>query len=229
MKTVKLRRNLIVILLLTVSFWTYVEIVNRNSRNMTARQKVLKAIYPVFTGFNRLIGRNSKVLINKEKTQPPESIYDLSVVLNDGTRLWLKDLKGKKIMLVNSASDCGYTGQYVELQKLYQQHKEKLMIICFPANDFKQQEKNSDKEIEEFCTYNYSISFPLAAKSVVIKSPRQNEVYQWLTDKTKNGWNDQQPSWNFCKYIISESGVLISYFDPAISPLGDQVTGVINN
>jgi glutathione peroxidase len=229
MKTIKLKRLVIVILLLATSFWLYVEVVNRNSKNMTARQKVLKAIYPLFTGYNRLFGKNTKIITNKDNVQPVQSIYNLSVQLNDGTRLALSDLKGKKILLVNTASDCGYTGQYAELQKLYQQHKGKIMVIGFPANDFKQQERKTDEEIEKFCTYNFGVSFPLAAKTVVIKSPEQNEVYKWLTDKTKNGWNVQQPSWNFSKYIINEQGVLTSYFDPAISPLSDWVLKALTN
>ena len=196
---------------------------------MTVRQKVLKAIYPLFTGYNRLFGKNTKIITNKSNTEPLQSIYDLSVMLNDGKRLSLNDLKGKKILLVNTASDCGYTGQYVELQKLYQQHKEKLVVLGFPANDFHGQEKETDEEIEKFCNHNYGVSFPLAAKSVVIRSPKQNEVFQWLTDKSKNGWNDQEPSWNFSKYIVNENGVLTGYFDPAISPLSDKILKTMTN
>ena len=186
----QLKRVGIVILLLAASFMVYVEVVNRNTRNMTVRQKVLKAIYPVFTGVSRLLGKNSRVITNNTSAQPLESIYNLSIRLNDGSQLFLNDLRGKKILFVNTASDCGYTGQYVELQKLYQQHKQTLVVIGFPANDFKQQEQHSDREIENFCTYNYGVSFPLAAKSVVVKGPNQNDVYQWLTDKNKNGWNN---------------------------------------
>jgi len=196
---------------------------------MTARQKVLKSIYPIFTLLNRLLNRNTRVIVNKKNIQPVESLYDLSIVLIDGSRMALKDLKGKKIMLVNTASDCGYTGQYVELQNLYKQYKEKLVIIGFPANDFKQQEKQNDAEIENFCTYHYGVSFPLAAKSVVIRSPEQNEVYKWLTDKNKNGWNQHQPSWNFSKYLINEHGILTQYFDPAVSPMSDEVVNSIRN
>lgn len=196
---------------------------------MTVRQKVLKVIYPMLTGYNRLFKKNIRIIANKENIFPFKSIYDLSVQLNDGSRLFFKELKGKKIMLVNTASDCGYTGQYVELQKLYQQYKEKLVVIAFPANDFQQQEKRTDEEIEKFCTYNYGVSFPLAAKSIVIRSPKQNEIYQWLTDKSKNGWNEQQPSWNFSKYIVNEEGILTNYFDPAISPLSDEVLNMMKN
>lgn len=229
MKRLNLKRPVIVILLIAASFAIYVEVVNRNTRNMTVRQKVLKAIYPVFSGVNRLFGKNSRVITNKTNARPLESIYDLSIQLNDGSRLSLNDLRGKKILFVNTASDCGYTGQYVELQKLHQEYKETLVVIGFPANDFKQQEQSSDREIEEFCTYNYGVSFPLAAKSVVIKSPKQNEVYQWLTDKNKNGWNIQQPSWNFAKYIVNEQGVLTGYWDPAVSPLSAELLKFAGN
>lgn len=223
MKSFNLRRLVIVILLLAASFWIYVELVNRNAKDMTVKQKVLKAIYPMFSGLNRLFGNNTQIVKNNSNIQPKQSIYDLSVQLNDGSKLSLANLKGKKLLLVNTASDCGYTGQYVELQKLYQEHKEKLVVIGFPANDFHGQEPKSDQEIEQFCTINFGVSFPLAAKSVVIKSPGQNEVFQWLTDKSKNGWNDEQPSWNFSKFVVDENGILTNYFDPAISPLSDEV------
>ena len=229
MKMVKLKRVGMVILLMTALFAIYVGVVNRNTKNMTVRQKVLKAIYPVFTSVNRLFRKNSDIITNKANAQPLQSIYSLSIQLNDGSRLAINDLKGKKILFVNTASDCGYTGQYAELQKLYQQHKETLVVIGFPANDFRQQERNSDKEIEEFCVHNYQVSFPLAAKSVVVRSPKQNDVYQWLTDKNKNGWNTRQPSWNFSKYIVNEQGVLTSYFDPAVSPLSDDLLEFARN
>lgn len=196
---------------------------------MTFRQKVLKAIYPVFAGYNRLFGKNSKIKRNSSRGTPPTSIYDLSIQLNNGSRLLLKELKGKKLLIVNTASDCGFTGQYTELQKLYTQNKDELIIIGFPANDFREQEKKSDEEIENFCTYNFGVSFPLAAKSVVVKSPQQNELYRWLTDKSKNGWNDKQPSWNFAKYLVNEDGVLVAYFDPAVSPLDDEILKTVNN
>lgn len=229
MKRFNLKRLGIVILLIAASFAIYVEVVNRNSRNMTVRQKVLKAIYPLFTGVNRLFGKNSRVITNKTNARPLESIYNLSIQLNDGSRLSLNDFRGKKILFVNTASDCGYTGQYVELQKLHQEHKETLVVIGFPANDFKEQEQRSDSEIERFCTYNYGVSFPLAAKSVVIRSPKQNEVYQWLTDKNKNGWNIQQPAWNFAKYIVNEQGILTGYYDPAVSPLSAELLKFAGN
>ena len=223
MKRRPLYRVVIGILLLIASFWIYVAVVNRNSYNMTARQKVLKAVYPFFTSMNRLLGKNARIIQNKNNTRPIRSFYDLTISLNNGRKLSFSQFKGKKVLLVNTASDCGYTGQYIELQKLYKDNKNKLIVIGFPANDFKQQEKQTDDEIEKFCTYNYGVSFPLAAKSTVIPSADQNEVFTWLSDHEKNGWNDQPPSWNFSKYLINEEGILTHYFDPAISPLSKEV------
>jgi len=225
----KLRKILIVILLIVIAFWGYVEIVNRNSRNMSLRQKILKAIYPLYTGFKKMTGKGNKVVSNDKKVSPPSSLYDLSVTLNNGDFFQLSELKGKKILLVNTASDCGYTAQYDDLQKLYEKNEETLAIIGFPANDFKQQEKGSDEEIAEFCRINYGVTFPLAKKSSVIKSDNQNEIFKWLSDKNKNGWNDWAPSWNFSKYLVDENGVLINYFGPSVSPLSSDVMNAIGN
>ena len=130
-------------------------------------------------------------------------------------------------MLVNTASNCGYTSQYDDLQKLYESFRDKLVIIAFPANDFKEQEKGSDEEIAEFCRVNYGVTFPLAAKSSVVKGKHQNEVFKWLSDETLNGWNDQEPTWNFCKYLVDEEGKLIKFFDTGVSPLSDDVKNAI--
>src|SRR5258705_9064820 len=130
-------------------------------------------------------------------------------------------------MLVNTASDCGYTGQYDALQKLYEQNEGRLVIIGFPANDFKQEEKGTDEEIAQFCKLNFGVSFPLMKKSVVVKTAEQNEVFKWLTDSAKNGWNNKPPSWNFTKYIVNEEGVLTNYFGSSVSPAGKDVKNAI--
>src|SRR5258706_553391 len=196
---------------------------------MTLRQTVLKIIYPLWIFYNKLAGIRSKVLKNKIRLDPPQSFYTLAAQLNDGTELNFDSLKGKKVLLVNTASDCGYTNQYHDLQKLFEEKKEQLTVIGFPANDFKQQEKGNDKEIAEFCQANFGIGFPLARKSSVTRGPLQNPVFKWLTDKTKNGWTNKQPSWNFSKWLIDEQGMLTHYFDPAISPLGEEVARAINS
>jgi glutathione peroxidase len=221
----KLKRLAIVLLILIAAFAVYVEIVNRNSTNMTYRQKVLKTVYPALMWFAKLMGKNTKELSGTK--QPPVSFYSLQTTLNNGDTLDFASLKGKKILLVNTASDCGYTNQYEDLQKLSEQYKDKLVVIGFPANDFKEQEKGTDEDIASFCKKNYGISFPLAKKTVVIKSAEQNTVFKWLTDSTKNGWNNKPPAWNFSKYLVNEEGVLTNYFGSSISPSSAEVASAI--
>ncbi len=216
----KLKRFLFVILLLAGLFAIWVEVANRNSKNMTYRQKILKTIYPAFMWLNRVTGKRQSTM--QQDKIPPMSFYDLRVTLNNGKELSFADFKGKKVLLVNTASNCGYTNQYTDLQKLYEQEKQGLVIIGFPANDFLEQEKGSDDQIAEFCKLNYGVSFPLAKKSIVIKGSGQNAVYQWLTDPAKNGWNDKQPEWNFSKYLVDENGLLKGYYSPSYSPMGKE-------
>jgi glutathione peroxidase len=223
----KLKSFIIVLLIIIAAFAVYVEIVNRNSKNMTYRQKVLKAVYPVLMWFTKLTGTKTKELTGDKL--PPVSFYTLKGTINNGDTLDFATLKGKKVMLVNTASDCGYTNQYSDLQQLADEYKDKLVVIGFPANDFKEQEKGTDEEIVQFCKLNYGVTFPLMKKSSVIKSTQQNPVYQWLTDSTKNGWNNKGPAWNFTKYIINEKGVLTNYFGSSISPMSNDVLKAIKN
>jgi glutathione peroxidase len=223
----RLKKAIIVIFLLMITFWSYVEISNRNSINMTTRQKFLKAVYPMWMWFAGKKGINTKNLTN-EKAMPSVSFYSLNDTAIDGTAFEFEKLKGKKIMLVNTASDCGYTGQYDDLQKLSEQYKDKLLVIGFPANDFKEQEKGTDEEIATFCKKNFGVSFPLMKKSSVIKGANQNKIFEWLTNQTKNGWNNQQPFWNFCKYIVDEEGRLTNFFGSTIEPLGKEVKDALN-
>ncbi|NCU06217.1 MAG: glutathione peroxidase [Chitinophagaceae bacterium] len=186
---------------------------------MTLRQKFLKAVYPLFVWSKK----KTAAKFTNEKATPAVSFYSLTSTLNNGSSFSFEQLKGKKVLLVNTASNCGYTGQYDELQKLHEQYADKLVILGFPANDFKEQEKGSDEEIAQFCKINFGVTFPLMKKSTVLKTADQNEVYKWLSDSTKNGWNNKAPSWNFSKYLISEDGKLLNYFDPAVSPLGKEI------
>lgn len=221
----QLKRILIVILFFIAAFVVYVEIANRNSKNMTYRQKVLKAVYPVFMWWTKITGKNTKEISGTK--QPPVSFYSLKGTLNNGEPFDFANLKGKKVMLVNTASDCGYTNQYTDLQNLSEEYKDKLVVIGFPANDFKEQEKGSDADIAQFCKANFGVTFPLMQKSSVIKSAEQNPVYQWLTDSSKNGWNTKVPSWNFSKYIINEEGVLTKFFGSSIPPMSDEILKAI--
>jgi glutathione peroxidase len=157
-----LKKLCIALLMFLIAFSGYVVIVTRNTKDMTIRQRILKAVYPAFTWFGRVTGKNSKVFKNETPAAPPQSLYNLSIAMNNGDLIPLANYKGKKLLLVNTASDCGYTDQYDALQKLYEENKGRLVIIGFPANDFKEQEKGTDEEIAEFCKINYGVTFPLA-------------------------------------------------------------------
>lgn len=222
-----LKKTFLILLMLFITFVGYVFIITANTKNMTIRQRVLKAIYPAVTWLGRVTGKNSKVFSNETSSAPPQSLYDLSVTLNNGESVSFSTFKGKKILLVNTASDCGYTDQYDDLQKLYEENKAKLVIVGFPANDFKEQEKGTDEEIAQFCKLNYGVTFPLAKKTTVLAGADQHPVFQWLTDKNKNGWTNKKPSWNFSKYLINEEGILVNYFDPSISPTGKEMIEAI--
>jgi glutathione peroxidase len=195
---------------------------------MTPRQSVLRFFYPLLRQIKTINSSEKLVKRNITSALPKTSFYSLHAIENNGAALNFESLKGKKALLVNTASDCGYTAQYEELQKLYKQYQNNLVVIGFPANDFKEQEKGTDEEIAQFCKINYGVTFPLAKKSSVIKGNNQNEVFKWLSDKNKNGWNDEPPAWNFSKYLVNETGVLMNYFGPAISPLNEKVIEAIN-
>ncbi|MBN9298592.1 MAG: glutathione peroxidase [Filimonas sp.] len=194
---------------------------------MTGKQSFLKKLYPLLMKVTNLFGANNKVLDNNKHVAPPQSLYDLAATQNNGQAVALSNFKGKKILFVNTASNCGYTGQYAELQQLHERFPQ-LVILGFPANDFKEQEKGSDAEIAEFCKVNYGVTFPIMQKSSVIRSAEQNKVFDWLSSAAKNGWNDQQPEWNFSKYLTDEQGNLLHYFGPSVSPLSKEITEAIN-
>ncbi|MGZ3840173.1 MAG: glutathione peroxidase [Flavisolibacter sp.] len=194
---------------------------------MTLRQKILRLVYPLLMKWDPSPKR--KGWTQKPPSSPERSIYGQQVILNDGQSMDFSGLKGRKILLVNTASDCGFTAQYAELQQLYEAYRDRLMILGFPSNDFKQQEKGSDAEIARFCQVNYGLSFPLAKKSVVIKSPDQHPVYRWLSRKEENGWNEEAPNWNFTKYLLNEEGVLTHVFRSSVSPLDPEITKIIQS
>ena len=195
-------------------------------KDMSYRQSILKSIYPLIMWSTNSNGKK-QLLENKNGATASMSFYDLNMNAIDGTPFNFSNLKGKKILIVNTASDCGYTGQYEALEKLQQQYKEQLVVIGFPANDFKGQEKSDNQNIAAFCKKNYGVSFPLMEKSIVIKKNQQNLVHKWLSDPSLNGWCNQEPAWNFCKYLINEQGVLVNYFPMTIDPLDPLVIAAI--
>ena len=195
---------------------------------MTIRQKLLKGLYPFIMRFSQK-GDKGKVILKPKEIQANIHSGDFQIDLSNGELLKLKELNGKKVLLVNTASDCGYTGQFEELQHIQNLHKDSLIIVGFPANDFLEQEKGADSSILNFCQVNYGVTFPIAKKSVVIKQSNQNLIFEWLSNPAKNGWNDQEPVWNFSKYLLSETGELLGYFGPAISPNDKRLLDLISN
>jgi glutathione peroxidase len=190
---------------------------------MTIRQRLLKLVYPLIAKFSPM----KKVMESPQaKALPPVSFYSLSATANNGENIVFEKYRGKKVLLVNTASDCGYTGQYAALQQLHERWGDKVEVIGFPANNFKEQEKGTDADIAQFCQVNYGVSFQLFKKKDVIGDERQ-PVYQWLADAAQNGWNTQEPEWNFAKYIIDEEGRLLRYIAPGVSPLAPEVLEVI--
>jgi glutathione peroxidase len=172
---------------------------------------------------------NTKVLKNDANIKPNTSVYDIPFQLNNGKTETLSAYKNKKILIVNTASNCGYTNQYEGLEKLFEQYSNSVELIAFPSNNFKEQEKGSDEEIAQFCKVNYGVTFPLVKKSVVIKADDQNKIFKWLSNENENGWLDQQPTWNFCKYLINEEGVLTHFFEAAIEPLSEEMLTAIKS
>lgn len=152
-----------------------------------------------------------------------EGIHQFKVQAIDGSDFDFASLKGKKIMVVNTASKCGLTPQYKELQALFQQYGgNDFIIIGFPANDFMKQEPGSDEEIMSFCTINYGVTFPMMSK-VSVKGKEMAPIYQWLTRKDLNGKIDSQVKWNFQKYLINKEGGLDMVIDPKTKPNDPQI------
>lgn len=156
----------------------------------------------------------------------PTSIYDFKVAALKGGTIDFSKYKGKKILIVNTASECGCTPQYADLQATYEKYKDKLVIIGFPSNDFGAQEPGSDKEIATFCKKNYSITFPMASK-VTVKGDTKVPLYVWLTEKQYNGFQDSEVKWNFQKYLINEQGQLVAVFHHKKKPTDPEVIAAI--
>lgn len=152
---------------------------------------------------------------------PTKSLYDFTVKSLDGKPVSLSGFKGKKVVILNVASKCGFTPQYADWEKFYKQHGDKIVVLGFPANNFGSQEPGSSEEIATFCQKNYGVTFPMFEK-VDVLGANQSPLYKWLTDKSLNGWNDKVPTWNFCKYVINEKGELTHFFASKVKPEDDE-------
>jgi glutathione peroxidase len=155
-------------------------------------------------------------------------LYDFKVPGLDGNTIDLSKYKGKKILIVNTASKCGFTPQYKDLEALYEKYKDKLVIVGFPANNFGQQEPGTSTEIKEFCTKNYGVTFPMADKVDVV-GDNIHPLFKYLTDEAKKlGVADPVIKWNFTKFLVDENGKLIAVFPSQVKPMDDQITKYLN-
>ena len=162
------------------------------------------------------------------KDTVPESFYDFEMRSIDGKMIDFDQYKGKKVLLVNVASKCGFTPQYEDLQKLHELYGNKVVVLGFPANNFGKQEPGSNEEIALFCSQNYGVTFQMFEK-ISVKGDNMHPLYQWLSNKKYNGWNDEAPSWNFCKYLVNEKGELVAFFPSKVEPLSDELLARIKN
>lgn len=157
-----------------------------------------------------------------------QSFYDLKTKTIDGKDFNFSDLKGKKVIIVNTASKCGFTYQYEDLEKVYKEYKDKnLVIVGFPANNFAGQEPGTNEEIKEFCSKNYGVSFPMMQK-ISVKGNDMDPVYHWLTEKKLNGKEDSSVKWNFQKYLIDEKGNLVEVVYSKDKPTDEKIISWIS-
>ncbi|SZD73212.1 Glutathione peroxidase homolog BsaA [Candidatus Ornithobacterium hominis] len=175
--------------------------------------------------------QSSPEIAEIQETEPKEklSFFDFTVKDIDGNDFDLKQLKGKKILVVNTASECGFTSQYEDLQKLYEAYKnQNFTVIGFPANDFGEQEPGDNQKIKQFCTQQFKVTFPMMSKISVI-GEAQHPLYQFLTQKNKNGKMDSEVKWNFQKYLINPDGSLAEVYYSKTNPMDEKIQSWIKS
>lgn len=192
----------------------------------------MKKIVTILVGSILLVscqGQSQTKTVTKTTVMEKQNIYQFKVEDLSGKTFDFATLKGKKIMIVNTASKCGLTPQYKGLEKIYKEYKDKnFVIIGFPANNFGQQEPGTNEEISTFCQLNYGVTFPMMSK-ISVKGNDMDKVYQFLTQKSKNGLQDSEVEWNFQKYLINEKGELEKVISPQVSPTDDVIINWIKS
>jgi glutathione peroxidase len=163
---------------------------------------------------------------NAVKTTGVKSIYDFKLKTLDGEEISLAKFAGKKMLLINVASECGFTPQYKNLQALHEQYGDKVTLIAFPANNFGKQEPGNSAEIKNFCSKNYGVTFQMMEK-ISVKGEDTHPLYSWLSNKDENGCCDNAPNWNFCKYLIDEKGQIVKFFSSKVDPLSTEITSLL--
>lgn len=173
-------------------------------------------------------GNTTQKKDNKTTTMEKQTIYQFKVTDLYGNEFDFASLKGKKILIVNTASECGLTPQYKDLEAIYGKYKDKnFVIVGFPANNFGAQEPGSNEQIATFCQKNYGVTFPMMGK-ISVKGNDKHELYKFLTEKSKNGLQDSEVEWNFQKYLINEQGELVKVLSPRVLPTDNEIVGWIN-
>lgn len=166
------------------------------------------------------------LLIGLNTMAQSTNLYDYAFTDIEGNEVSLSSFEGKKILFINVASKCGYTGQYEDLQKLHEQYGDKVVLIGFPCNQFGKQEPGTEEEIVSFCQKNYGVSFLMASK-IDVKGDEQHPIYTWLTSKELNGVEDNEVNWNFNKFLVDEHGHFVSYFKSGVKPLDEELTNLL--
>ena len=178
---------------------------------------VVLVLPAISCGFKRVVARPQDTA-----QAPARPIYDFKMPAITGEMIDFAQYKGKKLLIVNTASECGFTPQYADLQKLHELHGDKVTILGFPANDFGGQEPGNDQEIAGFCQENYGVTFQMFSK-ISVHGDDMAPLYKWLTEKEQNGWNTVAPNWNFCKYLVNEQGELVKFYASAVNPMSDEI------
>lgn len=185
------------------------------------------AAFLLCSGQNYAQNSKKSTTTSNETKMTKENIYQFKVEDLSGKTFDFATLKGKKILIVNTASKCGLTPQYKDLEAIYEQYKDKgFVIVGFPANNFASQEPGTNEEIETFCQQNYGVTFPMMSK-ISVKGDDMDVVYQFLTQKSKNGYKDSEVEWNFQKYLINEKGELVKVVSPKTLPTDPEIVNWI--